>query len=67
MQQVKPQRDVQKKRKQSGPAADEPESKINKTDNTASEATQGIQHALDLLEINNVKIAVVKTNSTNPS
>uniref|UniRef100_A0A3Q3WIT6 C2H2 AKAP95-type domain-containing protein n=1 Tax=Mola mola TaxID=94237 RepID=A0A3Q3WIT6_MOLML len=39
--QVKPQRDVQKKRKQTLTAADEPESKMNKTENTDSEATQG--------------------------
>ncbi|XP_033480540.2 A-kinase anchor protein 8-like [Epinephelus lanceolatus] len=38
--QVKPQRDVQKKRKQTLTAADEPESKMNKTESTGSEATQ---------------------------
>uniref|UniRef100_A0A8C9WRB6 A kinase (PRKA) anchor protein 8-like n=1 Tax=Sander lucioperca TaxID=283035 RepID=A0A8C9WRB6_SANLU len=39
--QVKPQRDVQKKRKQTLTAADEPESKMNKTESSGSEATQG--------------------------
>ncbi|KAM8773309.1 A-kinase anchor protein 8-like [Acanthopagrus schlegelii] len=38
--QVKPQRDVQKKRKQTLTAADEPESKMNKTESSGSEATQ---------------------------
>ncbi|XP_032384612.1 A-kinase anchor protein 8-like isoform X2 [Etheostoma spectabile] len=37
---VKPQRDVQKKRKQTLTAADEPESKMNKTESSESEATQ---------------------------
>ncbi|XP_031144882.1 A-kinase anchor protein 8-like isoform X2 [Sander lucioperca] len=37
---VKPQRDVQKKRKQTLTAADEPESKMNKTESSGSEATQ---------------------------
>uniref|UniRef100_A0A3Q3K4B9 C2H2 AKAP95-type domain-containing protein n=1 Tax=Monopterus albus TaxID=43700 RepID=A0A3Q3K4B9_MONAL len=39
--QVKPQREVQKKRKQTLTAADEPESKMNKTESAGSEATQG--------------------------
>uniref|UniRef100_A0A3Q3RSN4 A kinase (PRKA) anchor protein 8-like n=1 Tax=Mastacembelus armatus TaxID=205130 RepID=A0A3Q3RSN4_9TELE len=38
--QVKPQREVQKKRKQTLTAADEPESKMNKTEGTESEAKQ---------------------------
>ncbi|XP_044203562.1 A-kinase anchor protein 8-like [Thunnus albacares] len=38
--QVKPQRDVQKKRKQTLSGTDEPESKINRTESTGSEATQ---------------------------
>ncbi|XP_029367666.1 A-kinase anchor protein 8-like [Echeneis naucrates] len=38
--QVKPQRDVQKKRKQTLTEADEPESKINKTESAESEATK---------------------------
>ncbi|KAM7009247.1 A-kinase anchor protein 8-like isoform 1-T1 [Tautogolabrus adspersus] len=38
--QVKPQRDVQKKRKQTPTAGDEPESKMNKTESAGSEATQ---------------------------
>lgn len=38
---MKPQRDVQKKRKQTLTAADEPESKMNKTENVGSEATEG--------------------------
>lgn len=38
---MKPQRDVQKKRKQTLTAGDEPESKMNKTENAGSEATQG--------------------------
>ncbi|KAM7394611.1 hypothetical protein PAMP_021401 [Pampus punctatissimus] len=38
--QVKPQRDVQKKRKQTLTAADEPESKMNKTESAGSEAVQ---------------------------
>ncbi|XP_028270959.1 A-kinase anchor protein 8-like [Parambassis ranga] len=38
--QVKPQRDVQKKRKQTPSTSDEPESKINKTECTVSEDTQ---------------------------
>ncbi|XP_030586400.1 A-kinase anchor protein 8-like isoform X2 [Archocentrus centrarchus] len=38
--QVKPQRDVQKKRKQTPTAGDEPESKMNKTESAESEATQ---------------------------
>nr|XP_043884488.1 A-kinase anchor protein 8-like [Solea senegalensis] len=38
--QVKPQRDVQKKRKQMLTAADEPESKINKTERAGSEVPQ---------------------------
>lgn len=33
---------MQKKRKQTLTAADEPESKMNKTESTASEAPQGI-------------------------
>lgn len=37
---MKPQRDVQKKRKQTLTAADEPESKMNKTEVAGSEATQ---------------------------
>lgn len=39
--QVKPQRDVQKKRKQTPTAGDEPESKMNRTESAESEATQG--------------------------
>uniref|UniRef100_A0A3Q3F2X2 A kinase (PRKA) anchor protein 8-like n=1 Tax=Labrus bergylta TaxID=56723 RepID=A0A3Q3F2X2_9LABR len=38
--QVKPQRDVQKKRKQTPTAGDEPESKMNKTESAGSEATE---------------------------
>ncbi|XP_005461717.2 A-kinase anchor protein 8-like [Oreochromis niloticus] len=38
--QVKPQRDIQKKRKQTPSSGDEPESKMNKTDSAESEATQ---------------------------
>uniref|UniRef100_A0AAQ6ITU5 C2H2 AKAP95-type domain-containing protein n=1 Tax=Anabas testudineus TaxID=64144 RepID=A0AAQ6ITU5_ANATE len=38
--QVKPQRDVQKKRKQTLTAADEPESKMNKTESAGAEDTQ---------------------------
>ncbi|XP_069023020.1 A-kinase anchor protein 8-like [Embiotoca jacksoni] len=38
--QVKPQREVQKKRKQTLSATDEPESKMNKTESAGSEATQ---------------------------
>uniref|UniRef100_A0A3Q4GKT6 A kinase (PRKA) anchor protein 8-like n=1 Tax=Neolamprologus brichardi TaxID=32507 RepID=A0A3Q4GKT6_NEOBR len=38
--QVKPQRDIQKKRKQTPTSGDEPESKMNKTDSAESEATQ---------------------------
>lgn len=37
---MKPQRDVQKKRKQTLSGTDEPESKINRTESTGSEATQ---------------------------
>lgn len=40
---MKPQRDVQKKRKQTLTAADEPESKMNKTESSGSEATQGTE------------------------
>uniref|UniRef100_A0A3P8SMU7 A kinase (PRKA) anchor protein 8-like n=1 Tax=Amphiprion percula TaxID=161767 RepID=A0A3P8SMU7_AMPPE len=38
--QIKPMRDVQKKRKQTLSGTDEPESKMNKTESTGSEATQ---------------------------
>lgn len=38
---MKPQRDMQKKRKQSLTETDEPESKINKTESDAAEAPQG--------------------------
>ncbi|XP_059189194.1 A-kinase anchor protein 8-like [Centropristis striata] len=38
--QVKPQRDVQKKRKQTLSGGDEPESKMNRTESAGSEATQ---------------------------
>lgn len=38
---MKPQRDVQKKRKQTPTAGDEPESKMNRTESAESEATQG--------------------------
>lgn len=38
---MKPQRDIQKKRKQTPTSGDEPESKMNKTDSAESEATQG--------------------------
>lgn len=54
---MKPQRDVQKKRKQTLTAADEPESKMNKTESAGSEATQGkfkknTVEILDTVEMN---------------
>lgn len=42
VQQVKPPRDVQKKRKQTLTAADEPESKVNRTEGAEADATPGV-------------------------
>ncbi|XP_026159482.1 A-kinase anchor protein 8-like isoform X2 [Mastacembelus armatus] len=58
---VKPQREVQKKRKQTLTAADEPESKMNKTEGTESEAKQ--EHA-EKNSDSDPKTEVVETKPT---